>query len=138
MSAPGSEPVGASLAGAQLSEPAWVRKGSAQVQREYALGLEFERLLVQQLATSLTETTEPSGEGEEGQAGGSGGSSSVLSSMLPGALAQGVTDGGGFGLAAEIAKGLQGTSGATPSAGTRAGTAPAGGVEADVTGGARA
>ena len=45
--------------------PAWVRNGSVQVQREYALGLQFERLLVQQLASTLDETTEPSGE-EEG------------------------------------------------------------------------
>ncbi len=134
MSAPGPEPVAASLAAAQVSEPAWVRNGSAQVQREYALGLEFERLLVQQLATSLTETTEPADEGE-GQEGGSGGATSVLSSMLPGALADGVVGGGGLGLAAELAKGMQGTAGAS-SKGSAA--APSGGVEADVTGGARA
>jgi len=133
MSAPGSEPVAASLGAAQLSEPAWVRNGSAQVQREYALGLEFEQLLVQQLATSLTETTEPAGEGE-GQEGASGGGSSVLSSMLPGALADGVTNGGGLGLAAELAKGMQGTAGTAPH---DAATAPSGGVEAGLTGGAR-
>jgi Rod binding domain-containing protein len=143
MSAPGSESVGAPLAAAQLSEPAWVRNGSAQVQREYALGLEFERLLVQQLATSMTETTEPSGEGEERQQGGSGGATSVLSSMLPGALAQGAVNGGGLGLAAELTRGLEGTTGAASGAATSAPsgpatTAPSGGVEADLTGGARA
>lgn len=134
MSAPGSEAVGASGAATAVTQPAWVRNGSAQVQREYALGLEFERLLVQQLATSLTETTEPPGEGET-QEGGSGGATSVLSNMLPGALADGVVNGGGLGLAAELAKGMQGTS-ATPSKSTA--TAPSGGVEAGHEGGARA
>lgn len=135
MSAPSPEPVGTSLAAARLSEPAWVRDGSAQVQREYALGLEFERLLVQQLATSLTETTEPASE-SEGQEGATSGASSVLSNMLPGALADGVVNGGGLGLAAELAKGMQGTAGAAQP--KSAATAPSGGVEAGVTGGASA
>jgi hypothetical protein len=135
MSAPGSESVGAPFAAAQLSEPAWVRNGSAQVQREYALGLEFERLLVQQLATSLTETTEPAGEGE-GQEGAAGGATSVLSNMLPGALTDGVLNGGGLGLAAELTKGMLPTTGTAPS---KSGAAPpSGGVEADTTGGASA
>ncbi len=140
MSAPGSDSVGAALGAAQASEPAWVRNGSAEVQREYALGLEFERLLVQQLATSLTETTEPAGEGEgETSEGGSGGTTSTLSSMLPGALADGVVNGGGLGLAAELAKGMQAQagSGASPQ-GDAGATAPSGGVEAGSTGGARA
>ena len=105
MSAPGSESVGAPFAAAQLSEPAWVRNGSAQVQREYALGLEFERLLVQQLATSLTETTEPAGEGE-GQEGAVRRRGERALDMLPGALADGVLNGGGLGLAAELTKGI--------------------------------
>lgn len=140
MSAPGSEPVGASLAAAQLSEPAWVRNGSPKVQREYALGLEFERLLVQQLATSLTATTEPAGEGEapEGGSGSPGAGTSVLSSMLPGALADGVVNGGGLGLAAELAKGMQGTSGISAEHAAGGASTPAGGVEANTTGGARA
>ncbi len=143
MSAPGSEPVGGALVAAQATEPAWVRKGSAQVQQEYAVGLEFERLLVQQLAGAMTETTESSGE-EEGQEGGSGGATSVLSGMLPGALAQGVLDGGGLGLAAELTKGLEGTPGTPASTGATAPTptspktTAAGGVEAGRTGGAAA
>lgn len=134
MSAPGSESVGAALGSAQASEPAWVRNGSAEVQREYALGLEFERLLVQQLATSLTETTEPAGD--EGESG-SRGATSTLSSMLPGALADGVVNGGGLGLAAELARGMQAGVGASPTGAARA-TAPSGGVEAGSTGGAPA
>jgi hypothetical protein len=137
MSAAGSEPV-AALGAAQASEPSWVRNGSAEVQREYALGLEFERLLVQQLATSLTETTEPAGEDENGEVG-SGGATSTLSSMLPGALSDGVVNGGGLGLATELAKGMQAQAGSgSPSGGAGATTAPSGGVEAGATGGARA
>ena len=147
MSAPGPESVGGSLVAAQATEPSWVRNGSGQVQQEYAVGLEFERLLVQQLSGAMTETTESSGE-EEGQEGSSGGATSVLSSMLPGALAQGVVNGGGLGLAAELTKDLEGTTGASTSTGATAPapaqapasdkTTPAGGVEAGRTGGATA
>jgi hypothetical protein len=140
MSAPGPEPVTAALGAAQASQPAWVRNGSAEVQREYALGLEFERLLVQQLATSLSETADPSGEGggENGE-GGSGGATSTLSSMLPGALADGVVSGGGLGLAAELAKGMSAQAGAgSEQAGATGATQPSGGVEAGSTGGAQA
>jgi Rod binding domain-containing protein len=137
MSAPGPDPVAAALGAAQASEPAWVRSGSAEVQREYTLGLEFERLLVQQLATSLTETTEPSGEGENGE-GSSGGATSTLSSMLPGALADGVVNGGGLGLAAELTKGMNAQAGSGPAqTGATGTTQPSGGVEAGSTDGAR-
>ena len=68
----------------QATEPSWVRRGSAETQRDYAAALAFERTLVEQLSKSLTPTGE---EGEEG--GGEGGSGSMdagmsqLSSMLP-------------------------------------------------------
>jgi len=144
MSAPGAQSLGAALSEARLTEPAWVRNGSAKVQREYALGLQFERLLVQQLTSSLTESNGPLGEGAAagaGEEGGGSGATSILSSMIPGALADGVVAGGGLGLAAELTKELEGRAGApaSPAApGARAETAPSGGVEADVTGGARA
>ena len=98
----------------QALEPAWVRKGSAAVQKEYAIGQEFEQMLVQQLAKSMTETTGLSGEGsgEEGEEGGQAGNG-VLSSMLPQALASGVANDGGLGLAAELTRQLQGVSGAS-------------------------
>jgi len=107
---------------ARALEPTWIRNGSAQVQREYALGLEFEQLLVRQLATSLTENGEAGTEGET--EGGGEASSSVLKSMLPGALADGVTAGGGLGLAAEMARQMQGLGGASTA--QSGGTAPAG------------
>jgi hypothetical protein len=145
MSAPDPGSLPASLAAARLSEPAWVRNGSAEVQREYALGVEFERMLVQQLTSQLAQSAEPHGEesgAEEGDA-----ASSVLSSMIPGALADGVVAGGGLGLAADITRELQGRLGTGRDKPAGEGTAkptaapPAaanGGVEADLSGGTRA
>lgn len=142
MSGPGAESVPAALAAARLSEPAWVRDGSAKVQREYALALQFEKLLVQQLASSLTESGGPLGEGDGAEAGagsGAGPVTSVLSNMIPGALADGVVAGGGLGLAAELTKELEGSvHDAAATSGPSTAAAPSGGVEADVTGGARA
>lgn len=128
----------------QALEPTWVRHGSAAVQKEYAIGQQFEQMLVTQLARSLTATTGLSGEGEgsEGEQGGQAGSS-VLSSMLPQALASGVANDGGLGLAAELTHQLQGVGAAhagTPSSPT--GQAPpagaSGGIEAQSSGGSAA
>jgi Rod binding domain-containing protein len=140
--------VSAASAAARLSEPSWVRDGSAKVQQQYALGLEFEQMLLEQLTSSLTANGEPLGEGAEGSEGdGSGagaGTSSVLSSMIPTALAESVVAGGGLGLAAELTRQMQSGAGAQTgipaSAAPESAGAPAGaegGVEADVTGGTR-
>ncbi len=107
------------LAGA----PAWVRKGSPELQRDYALGLEFEKMLAQQLAGSLTATAglgegEGSPEGEGGAGAPAMPGAGVLSTMLSGALADGTSAAGGLGLAAEIARDMQSRTGAT-SAGAR-------------------
>lgn len=136
----------------QALEPAWVRHGSAAVQKEYAIGQQFEQMLVTQLARSLTDTTGLSGEGAgaEGEQGGTGGGqagSSAISSMLPQALASGVANDGGLGLAAELTRQLQGVGavhGATPSAqspsptGESLPTGPSGGIEAQSSGGSAA
>jgi Rod binding domain-containing protein len=145
MSSPDAGSLSPASAAARLSEPSWVRNGSAKVQQEYALGVEFEQLLVQQLAGSLTESSEPQGEGSEAEGGDAAGG--VLSSMIPGALAEGVVSGGGLGLAAELARQMQ--SGSHPGAGTQAQpqatagaesrqTDPSGGTEANVSGGTSA
>jgi hypothetical protein len=155
MSTQGAGSVPASLAASRLSEPAWVREGSPELQREYALGVEFERMLVQQLTSSLTASGEPLGEEGGGGEGSSGdAASSVLSSMVPNALADGVVAGGGLGLAAELTRQLQGQAGSSPSVSDRAAPAtgaagsapggagsqavPSGGVEADLSGGSGA
>lgn len=140
----------------QALEPAWVRKGSAAVQKEYAIGQEFEQMLVGQLAKSLTETTGLNGEGsgEEGESGSGGqAGSGVLSSMLPQALASGVANDGGLGLAAQLTHQLMAVTGESAGTGgeqSAAGTvvqqsasgandpsqvSPAGGSEAQTTGG---
>jgi Rod binding domain-containing protein len=93
----------------QALEPAWVRHGSASVQKEYAIAQQFEGMLVSQLARTMTETTALGGEGQ-GEEGGQAGTS-VLSSMLPQALAEGVSNDGGLGLAAELTRQLQGVGG---------------------------
>ena len=84
-----AEPAGTALpVRTPALEPSWVRKGSAAVKKEYAAALEFEQMLVTQLANSLAKSGELGGEGsgEEGGAASEPGAS-VYSSMLPQALA---------------------------------------------------
>lgn len=130
-------------------EPAWVRQGSAAVQKQYAAALQFEQMLVAQLAGSLTQNGEL-GSGSSGEEDGtqSEPGASVFSSMLPQALASGVVSGGGLGLAAELTRELAGTAAGettqatrdTSAAGQGAAPAPApsGGIEATTTGGTSA
>jgi hypothetical protein len=104
----------------QALAPAWVRHGSAATQKAYASALAFEQTLVEQLSQSLISTSgldaEASQEGEpgseEGAASGSGAASSQISSMLPQALTASVMHGGGLGLAAQLTRELDTTSGA--------------------------
>jgi Rod binding domain-containing protein len=134
----------------QATTPEWVRKGSPELQRDYALGLQFEQMLTQQLAGALTASAGLEGEGssEEEGSGASQAGSGMLSSMLPSALAGGVAQGGGLGLATELARqmadrtGTPTDVGSTETAGNTQGrTAPldaSGGSEANTTGGSPA
>jgi Rod binding domain-containing protein len=62
---------------------------------------QFEQVLVEQLAKQLQETAQPAeGDGEDGD--GQTALSGLYTQMLPGALAQGVADGGGLGLAQQL------------------------------------
>jgi hypothetical protein len=136
----------------QALAPEWVRHGSQATQRAYQTALAFEQTLVEQLARSLTATSgltgEPSGEGGLGGGSGLGGEgdaggeaqSGELSSMLPQALAAGVMNGGGLGLAAQLTRGLHGAQAtgvqATGAPTTDAPTTDAtGGTDGRVTGG---
>jgi hypothetical protein len=85
MSAGGLPPIDQSLL------PADVRRGPAARRNAYEASLGFERLLVTQLATSLA-----------GSAQDAFGGDSPYASMLPDALADGVMDGGGLGLARQL------------------------------------
>jgi Rod binding domain-containing protein len=63
---------------------------------------QFEQVLVEQLTKQLQETAQPAGdEGEDGDDGKSA-VSGFYSQLLPGALAQGVSDAGGLGLAQQL------------------------------------
>jgi hypothetical protein len=100
-------------AASTAAAPAWVRDGSPELQHEYALGLEFEQLLSQQMASAMTAGAGlgEEAEGEEGAGAMPGGG--VFSTMLSGALSQGVSDGGGLGVAAELARDMQAAGGST-------------------------
>ncbi|HEV7162889.1 MAG TPA: hypothetical protein VGN25_06515 [Solirubrobacteraceae bacterium] len=123
---PASGPAGAPVVN-QASEPAWVRKGTAATQQDYASALGFERVLVEQLTKSMAATAGLGGEsseegGQEGEPSGSAAGSGEISTMLPQALATGVMDAGGLGLATQITRDMQAVAPATPnsSAGTAA------------------
>jgi Rod binding domain-containing protein len=143
------EPTGLPVS-SQATMPEWVRKGSPELQRDYALGLQFEQMLTEQLSGALTASAGLGGEGSEEEGGSSGSSqagSGMLSSMLPGALASGVAQGGGLGLAAELARQMAERTGTptntatTQAAGTQGTTVPldaSGGSEANTTGGSAA
>jgi hypothetical protein len=86
--------------------PASVRNGSASVKQAYASAQGFEEMLLQQLSSSLMQSSGLSGEGESGEegsseAGGEAGSS-MLSSLLPQTLTEGVMREGGLGLAGQL------------------------------------
>jgi Rod binding domain-containing protein len=91
-------------------EPAWVRKGSTQVQQDYQAALGFEEVLTQQLASAMTPSSSEE-EGGEGEGSASGFGSSGLSSMLPQALSQGIASGGGLGLASQLTRDMLGPAG---------------------------
>ncbi|HEY1687880.1 MAG TPA: hypothetical protein VGF95_03345 [Solirubrobacteraceae bacterium] len=101
-------------------EPESVRNGSTAVKNAYQEGLSFEEMLTEELTKSLTEMGglgegegSEGAEGEESSGGALGaGGNSLVSSLLPQALAQGVTAGGGLGLATQLANGVAANEGA--------------------------
>jgi Rod binding domain-containing protein len=103
MSVPPIDPSGPSALA-----PAWVRNGATQVKQDYEVATGFEETLLEQLSSALT-AGGLTGEEE----GGEGSGDSGFSSMLPQALAQGVTSGGGLGLAAELTRDMLGASAET-------------------------
>jgi hypothetical protein len=127
--------------------PASVRNGSASVKQAYASAQGFEEMLLQQLSSSLVQSSGLSGEGEssgegsseEGssEAGGAAGGG-MLSSLLPQTLTEGVMRAGGLGLAGQLLHSLDPSAsaaapvsgGASASAGAASAPAPAGGASA--------
>jgi hypothetical protein len=83
------------------SLPADIRKGPAAQRKAYEAGLTFERQLVQQLATAMSNTTKPDGDSDT--ASGDAASESYRQ-QLPDTLAGAVMSAGGLGLARQLMK----------------------------------
>jgi Rod binding domain-containing protein len=75
--------------------PADIRDGSAQTRKTYTAALGFERMLVAELAKSMTKT-----ETQDDSAADA--ATTTYKDLLPGALADGVIAGGGLGLARQL------------------------------------
>ena len=97
----------------EANAPASVRNGSAAVKQAYSSAQGFEEMLLQQLSSSLVQSSGLSGEGESsGEGSGEEGSSeggseaSMLSSLLPQTLTEGVMHAGGLGLAGQLMSSL--------------------------------
>ncbi|HYV15188.1 MAG TPA: hypothetical protein VE972_04135 [Conexibacter sp.] len=73
--------------------------GRGSVRDAYRSALGFEQLLVQQLTTSVADTTQDAMGGD-----------SPYASMLPDALADSIMNDGGLGLAPQLAKSLESSS----------------------------
>jgi hypothetical protein len=85
--------------------PASVRDGSTAVKQAYASAQGFEEMLLQQLSSSLVQSSGLSAEGESSGEEGSpegGGEAGMLSSLLPQTLTEGVMRAGGLGLSTQL------------------------------------
>jgi len=104
----------------QAAEPALVRDGSTAAKQAYAEGLDFEEVLVNQLAQELASTVSNSdtdaADGDAADSDDSGSSTSGLlgsdpassgyESMIPDALTSAVMSSGGTGLALSLAQAI--------------------------------
>ena len=110
--------------------PAQIRAEGPKAEKLYGSALQFEQMLVQQLAQGLTDATQTDTSsddtGDDGSSGGpSGGGLGVYKNMLPDALSQSVTSGGGMGLALNLYRAMGGTE-HTAATSTAAAAAPKG------------
>ncbi len=86
--------------------PASVRSAGPEAQKLYTVALSFEQLLTQQVTQALTATMHEPGDDTDGSGGDA--STGMAEQMLPGALAQGITQAGGLGLAGQLYEALGG------------------------------
>lgn len=84
--------------------PADVRTAGPDAQKLYATALAFEKVLVEQLTKQLD--TSQNGDSSSDEESGSDGTTAMYKQMLPGALAQGISDAGGVGLADQLYRSL--------------------------------
>ena len=87
--------------------PTEVRQGTRDDQQAYRAALGFERMLVLQLARSLSDTAEGDGAGEDSGEAGLSSVSHAYRDMLPDAMADGVLAGGGLGLGEQLYRALR-------------------------------
>jgi Rod binding domain-containing protein len=80
--------------------PADVRRAGAQAETTYRAALGFERMLTEQLTKTMATGTEAAGE--DGEDSGASAATSAYRDMLPGTLADAVTNAGGLGLAHDL------------------------------------
>lgn len=107
--ADGGLSVGASTSAASV--PAWVRASSPLVQREFALGQAFEQQLLGELTRQAEPEAQGAGEGGEEGAAPGGPTQTLISSLVPQALAGAVAGGRGLGIAEELTRELSARSG---------------------------
>lgn len=93
--------------------PADIRTGTPARRNAYEAASSFEQQLVQQLTQSLADSTQDAMGGD-----------SPYASMLPDALAQGIMDGGGLGLARQLTDAIAPPTPATPPTTAPSTTAP--------------
>jgi Rod binding domain-containing protein len=93
--------------------PASVRAAGPDAQKLYTVALSFEQLLTQKVAESLSSTLHDQ-SGDDGSGGDA--STSMVEQLLPTALAQGMTQAGGLGLAGQLYESLGGTAAAKSTA----------------------
>jgi Rod binding domain-containing protein len=91
--------------------PASVRNAGPEAQKLYGVALSFEQLLTQQVAKSLTASLHAPGDDDDSS--GSSASTSMAEQMLPTALAQGMTQAGGLGLADQLYRSMGGATAVT-------------------------
>ena len=82
--------------------PASVRKAGKQAEETYRAALGFERMLTEQLTKTMSVSASALGGGEDGEEGGETAATSAYKDMLPGQLADAVTNAGGLGLAHDL------------------------------------
>jgi Rod binding domain-containing protein len=90
--------------------PADVRKAGKQAEETYRAALGFERMLTEQLTKTMSTSASALGGGEDGEEGGETAATAAYKDMLPGQLADAVTNAGGLGLAHDLYLTMRSTS----------------------------
>ena len=94
-----------SVTGAGAAIPADVRKAGTQDEQLYRVALGFERTMLEQLTKTMSKDMVGMDSGDSGDGSEDSGASAATSAytdMLPGTLADSVTNAGGLGLAHDL------------------------------------